>query len=78
MRLVKAWTTIDRLSIIWKSNLANKIKWDFFQAMAVSIWMHLMDVDKRYSKKTRGELHKNSTCCIKQILEATPHETTAV
>ena len=26
MQLAKAWTTIDRLSIIWKSNLSNQIK----------------------------------------------------
>ena len=35
--LAKAWNVIDRLLIIWKSHLFNKIKWDFFQAVTVSI-----------------------------------------
>ena len=30
MWLTKAWTAIDRLSIIWKSNLTDKIKRSFF------------------------------------------------
>ena len=30
MRLTKAWTAIDRLSIIWKSDLTDKIKRNFF------------------------------------------------
>ena len=29
IRLAKAWTAIDRLSIIWKSGLSDKIKRDF-------------------------------------------------
>ena len=37
MRWMKAWTAIDRLSIIWKSNLSNKIKRNFFQAGVVSV-----------------------------------------
>ena len=35
-RLTKAWTAIDRLSIIWKSDLTDKIKRSFFQAAVVS------------------------------------------
>ena len=34
------WTAIDRLSIIWKSSLSNRIKRDFFQAVAVSILLY--------------------------------------
>ena len=30
MWLANAWTAIDRLSIIWKSNLSDKIKHNFF------------------------------------------------
>ena len=37
IHLVKTWTVIDRLSIIWRFDLFNKIKWDFFQAVVVSI-----------------------------------------
>ena len=36
IRQAKARTIIIRLSIIWKSNLFDKIAWDFFKAMAVS------------------------------------------
>ena len=36
-RLTKAWTAIDRLSIMWKSNLTDKMKRSFFQAAVVSI-----------------------------------------
>ena len=34
--LAKAWNTAERLLIIWKSELSNKIKRDFFQTEAVS------------------------------------------
>ena len=34
---LKAWTAIDRLSIIWESDLAHKIKWYFFQTVAMWI-----------------------------------------
>ena len=36
-RLMKAWTVIDKLSIIWKSDLTDKMKPSFFQAAVVSI-----------------------------------------
>ena len=37
MQVVKTWTAIDRLSFIWKSNLSNKIKHNFFQAVIMLI-----------------------------------------
>ena len=56
-RLTKVWTVIDRLSIIWKSDLTNKMKRIFFQAVVVSIllygcttWM----LTKRLEKKVDG------------------------
>ena len=39
-RLTKAWTAIDKLSIIWKSDLTHKMKRSFFQAAAVSILLY--------------------------------------
>ena len=39
-RLTKAWTAIDRLSIIWKSDLSDKMKCSFFQAAVVSILLY--------------------------------------
>ena len=39
-RLTKAWTAINRLSIIWKSDLTDKMKRSFFQAAVTSILLH--------------------------------------
>ena len=33
--LTKAWTAIDKLSIIWKSDLTERMKRSFFQAAIV-------------------------------------------
>ena len=40
-RLTKAWTTIDRLSIIWKSDLTDKMK----RSVDTAIWMHYLDAN---------------------------------
>ena len=51
MQLAKAWTAIDRLSVIWKSDLTDKIKHSFFQVsiskycVDTTIWMHYMDAN---------------------------------
>ena len=39
-RLTKAWTAIYKLSIIWKSNLTDKMKRSFFQAAVASILLY--------------------------------------
>ena len=39
-RLTNAWTAIDRLSIIWKSDLTDKMKCSFFQAAVVLILLY--------------------------------------
>ena len=39
-QLTKAWTAIDKLSIIWKSNLTDKMKRSFFQAAVVLILLY--------------------------------------
>ncbi len=39
-QLAKAWTAIDRLSVIWKSDLTDKMKRSFFQAAVVPILLH--------------------------------------
>ena len=38
-------------------------------------WMHYIYTDKRHREKTRWELHKDTMCCFKQILEAAPNKT---
>ncbi len=46
-RLTKAWTAIDRLSIIWKSDLTDKMK-QFFPSSGhvdTAIWMHYIDAN---------------------------------
>ena len=40
MQLAKSWTAVDRLSVIWKSELTNKMKCRFFQAAVVSILLY--------------------------------------
>ena len=40
MRLANAWTAFYNLLIIWKSDLSDKIKRDFFQAVAVSVLLY--------------------------------------
>ena len=53
-RLTKAWTAIDRLSIIWKSDLTDKMKRSFFQAAVVSILLYgctTWTLTKRLEKK---------------------------
>ena len=39
-RLTKAWTAIDRQSIIWKSDQTDKMKHSFFQAAVVLILLY--------------------------------------
>ena len=34
------WNAIDKLSIIWKSDHANEIKWNFFQVVSVFVLLH--------------------------------------
>ena len=69
-RLTKAWTAIDRLSVIWKSDRTDKMKRSFFQAAVVSIllygcttWMLTKSMEKRldgnYSRMLRSILSKS-------------------
>ena len=65
--LTKAWTTIERLSIIWKSNLTDKMKRSFFQAAVVSILLYgctTWTLTKRLEKKLDG----NYTRMLRAIL----------
>ena len=67
MRLTKAWTALDKLSIIWKSNLTDKIKRSFFQAAVVSILLYgctTWTLTKRLEKK----LDSNYTRMLRAIL----------
>ena len=66
-QLTKAWTAIDRLSIIWKSNLTDKMKRSFFQAAVVSILLYgctTWTLTKRLEKKLDG----NYTRMLRAVL----------
>ena len=72
-RLTKAWTAIDRLSIIWKSNLTDKMKRSFFQAAVVSILLYgctTWTLTKRLEKKLDG----NYTRMLRAILNRSWHQ----
>ena len=72
-RLTKAWTAIDKLSIIWKSNLTDKMKRCFFQAAVVSILL-CGCTTWTLTKEARQQLHKNAASNIDQVLAATSHK----
>ena len=66
-RLTKAWTAINRLSIIWKSDLTDKMKRSFFQAAVTSILLYgctTWTLTKRPEKKLDG----NYTRMLRAIL----------
>ena len=66
-RLTKAWTAIDRLSILWKPDLTDKKKPSFFPAAVVSIplyWCTSWTLTKRLKKKQDG----NYTRMLRAIL----------
>ena len=57
MRLTKAWEAMDKLSVIWKSDLTDKVKRIFFQAAIVSILLYgctTWTLTKRMEKKLDG------------------------
>ena len=58
---MKTWTTIDKLSIIWKSDLTDKMKRSFFQAVVVLILLYgctTWTLTKRLEKKIDGNYIK--------------------
>ena len=69
-QLTKAWTAIDKLSIIWKSDLTDEIKRSFFHAAVVSIllygcttwtltkWLE-KKLDGNYTRTLRAILNKS-------------------
>ena len=69
-RLTKAWTAINRLSIIWKSDLTDKMKRSFFQAAVILIllygcttwtltkWLE-KKLDGNYTRMLRAILNKS-------------------
>ena len=65
--LTKAWTAIDKLAIIWKLDLTDKMKCSFFQAAVMSILLYgctTWTLTKRLEKKLDG----NYTRMLRAIL----------
>ena len=65
--LTKAWTAIDKLSILWKLDLTDKMKRSFFQAAVVSVLLYgstTWTLTKRLEKKLEG----NYTRMLRAIL----------
>ena len=68
-QLTKAWVAIDKLSIIWKSDLTDRMKRSFFQAAVMSILLYgcttwtlakrLEKLDGHYTRMLRAILNRS-------------------
>ena len=70
-QLAKAWTAIDRLSVIWKSDLSDKMERIFFQAAVMSILLYgctTCTLTKRMKKK----LDANCAGMLRALLKKNP------
>ena len=80
IRLTKAWTAIDKLTIIWKSDIADKIKRDIFSVVAVSILLYGCTTWTP-TKQIEKKMDQNYTRMLSAILNKslkTHHKTVAV
>ena len=66
-RLTKAWTAINRLSTIWKSDLTDKMKRSFFQAAVTSILLYGCTT-WTLTKRLENKLDGNYTTMLRAIL----------
>ena len=74
-QLTKAWTAIDRLSILWKSNLTDKMKRSFFQAAVVSILLYgctTWTLTKQLEKKPDGNYTRMLRAILNKSLQQHP------
>ena len=74
MRLTKARTAINKLLIIRKSDLTDKMLLPNSGRIDTAIWKHYLDANKTAGEKVWWQLHKNAASNIEQVLEATPHK----
>ena len=80
-QLTKAWTAIDRLSIIWKSDLTDEMKRSFFQAAVVSILLYgctTWTLTKRLEKKLDGNYTKMLRAILNKSWRQHPHKAPTV
>ena len=62
-----AWTDINKLSVIWKSDLTDKMKHSFFQAAVVSILLYGCTT-WTFTKRLQKKLDGNYTRLLRAIL----------
>ena len=65
--LAKAWTAIDQLSVIWKSDQTDKMKHRFFRAAVVSTLLHGCTT-WTLTKRMERNLNGNYTRMLRAIL----------
>ena len=81
MSLMKAWTAINRLSIIWKLDLTDKMKRSFFQAAVASILLYgctTWTLTKRLEKKLHGNYTRMLRAMLNKSWRQHPHKTPTV
>ena len=76
-RLMKAWTAINKLSVIWKSDLTDKMKHCFFQTAVVSILLYGCTTWTLTKWLEKRQLHKNAASNF-EALRATSHKAATV
>ena len=79
--LTKAWTAIDRLSIIWKSDLTDKMKCSFFQAVAISILLYgctTWTLTKQLEKKLDSNYTRMLQAILNKSWQQHPHKTPTI
>ena len=77
-RLTKAWAAINRLSIIWESDLTDKMKRSFFQAAVTSILLYgctTWTLTKRLEKKLDGNYTRMLRAILNKSWRNTPQDT---
>ena len=67
MQLAKAWTTINRLLVIWKSDLTDKMKLSFFEA-AVELILLYRCTTWMLTKRMEKKLNSNYLRMLQAIL----------
>ena len=74
----KSWTPVDRLSTIWKSDLSDKIRREFFKAAAVSVLLYGCTSNETLGEEAWREQLKDTAGCFEQIQEAAFQESTTL
>ena len=67
MRLAKVWIVTDRLSIVWKSVISDKIKCNFFPAAVVIILLYRRTT-WTLTKRIEKNLYRNCSRMLRAIL----------